>query len=557
MERETNHGTVTVSAGSGGGSNEEDFPEIEVNVEEYENRAKNLLPPTLTEEKKEDPPPSPDDDPLDDLDHLDSGGGGSSEDETKIPEMNDSPGSGEETTPEEAPDASDSSEGQSQTESQSEDSPGSSEKSGSDSQQQGATNSSDRGSNQSQEQGQSMSGKTTLPEIKKESIPDAEDDESLDSYIDDLIKGLEEEEGMEESPKTYDFSKFDDDDSDFEFVGKNGETYTASDLEREYNEYKNSYSHHFNDFERTYMKSSVVGEMDDLGFGGWNVPGEFKPNGQASNYAELNGYTKGEYSKQNDASGGGRAISYEDYDVDSHRIDYDIETVFHAMRTVIDKLADAPDMSVKDFGVDRWDAIKIAKSAASMKYGRISESKYERPKMADRMVFFCDVSGSVSHLASLFMSMIAGAAGRIRVVTGNEAHAEMEPIIPHPFPSAAVGQAYLSDVVSYANRANWAWKGPRDFEGSVTAYLKDNGLWSRETILVFFGDMQGVGFSEKELRAMTHFMKSYWFLTHDEHSARSNHYSATDYKIASHTDMKIFHDVNNAKGMLEAVRNIK
>jgi hypothetical protein len=263
-------------------------------------------------------------------------------------------------------------------------------------------------------------------------------------------------------------------------------------------------------------------------------------------------------------AGGGEGVDYsgETWDEASLR------TIFFKTRELISKLMGEEDFTRKQDGGSRWWVKELVNEAVSFRHHRIPSTKFDRPK-ENNIVFFVDVSGSVSTLAELFMALMGGAAGlpNVKIVVGSEAHAENEIAINRPFKSVekaidffrhSVNAHVCDDPLCTSCKGkirNVGWTRPYEhsFEPGVVEYLREHNLLNSNTTCVFFGDMQGVHFKVSNLRKLVRTCKCLWLFTDEP-----DHFTHTgDLPMAVEAGMPIIYNVRSAKTFAKAVRRFQ
>ncbi len=264
-----------------------------------------------------------------------------------------------------------------------------------------------------------------------------------------------------------------------------------------------------------------------------------------------------------EAGGGGAAVDYRN----APRVIDDAEKrkIFLTVRELIKKLVNEEDLTQREDGSSRWDARQLAMKAAKYQHPRIPTAKFDRPKN-NKIVFFMDVSGSVSYLAELFMALMGGAAGipGVWIVVGSEAHAEYEIAVPKPFKKVEEAVEYFCRVLNHQDEDHpmgecpaprtGGWTRPYDqpFEPGVKQFLQDKGLWGPDTTCVFFGDMQGVHFNTPDLREIVREVKCLWLFTDGP-----GHYTHTDdLPKAIEAQLPIVYNIRSARAFAWAVRRL-
>lgn len=264
------------------------------------------------------------------------------------------------------------------------------------------------------------------------------------------------------------------------------------------------------------------------------------------------------------AAGGGAGVDYSGLEWDNQRM----QVVFFKTRELINKLLQEEDFTRRQSGSQRWWAKQLADEAVKFHHSRLPSAKFERPK-DNNLVFFMDVSGSVSNLAELFMAIMGGAAGLpgVRIVCGSEAHAEDEIIVDRPFQTAekainffrtSVNAHVCDDPLCPSCKGkirHTGWHRPYDnpFEPGVVEYLRAHNLYNSSTTCVFFGDMQGVHFNVPELRRINRTCKCLWLFT-DEPGYYTH---AGDLPKAIEARMPIVYNVRTAQTFVQAVRRLQ
>jgi hypothetical protein len=263
------------------------------------------------------------------------------------------------------------------------------------------------------------------------------------------------------------------------------------------------------------------------------------------------------------AAGGGTSIDYSggNWDNDALRV------VFHQTRELIRRLVSDEDVTRREPGTARWWAKELGKQAVTYRHHRIPSARFDRPK-DNNIVFFMDVSGSVSMLAELFMAIMGGAAGLpgVRIVVGSEAHAENEIVVEKPFNSVDKAVEYFRHTVNAhvcddsccrsckGKIRNTGWMRPYDrpFEPGVVEFLRSQKLYNSTTTCVFFGDMQGVHFDTGALRRLTRDVKCLWLFTDEP----GHHTHAGDLPRAVQAGLPIVYNVRDARSFEQGVRRL-
>jgi len=263
------------------------------------------------------------------------------------------------------------------------------------------------------------------------------------------------------------------------------------------------------------------------------------------------------------AAGGGAAVDYSGESWDSRNL----RAIFFKTRELIKKLVNEEDVTSRESGTTRWWAEELVDAMVSFRHHRIPSAKYDRPK-ENNIVFFMDVSGSVSSLAELFMAIMGGAAGLpgVRIVVGSEAHAENEIFVEKPFKSVDKAINFFRNSVNahvcddphctsckgHIRNVRWRRRYEHQFEPGIVAFLEEHGLFNATTTCVFFGDMQGVHFDTPELRKIVRTCKCLWLFTDEP-----GHYTHTgDLPKAIEAGLPIVYNVRDARSFGRAVRRI-
>ena len=265
-----------------------------------------------------------------------------------------------------------------------------------------------------------------------------------------------------------------------------------------------------------------------------------------------------------EAAGGGAGVDYSGESWDSKNL----RTIFFKTRELIQKLLSEEDFTRRQDGNTRWWATELAKDVVSFRHPRIPSAKFDRPK-DNNIVFFMDISGSVSSLAELFMAIMGGAAGLpgVRIVVGSEAHAENEIVVEKPFKSVDQAINFFRNTVNAhvcddphctsckGKIRNLGWKRPYDnpFEPGIEEYLRVHNLFNSNTTCVFFGDMQGVHFNTPELRKIVRTCKCLWLFTDEP----DHHTHTGDLPKAVEAGLPIAYNVKTAKAFAKAVRKVQ
>lgn len=269
-----------------------------------------------------------------------------------------------------------------------------------------------------------------------------------------------------------------------------------------------------------------------------------------------------EHERSELSGGGGRGVDYSGYNEWKPE---DAKTIFFKVRELLTKLVSQQDPSKKVKGSSKWWLEQVVKEATSFQHHKIPKAKFDRP-MKNNVVFFVDISGSVSSLAELFMALMGGAAGLpgVNIVVGSEAHAESEITVDRPFKNVEQAMAYFRKALS-GETANHemgsnaivrdAWYRPYDhpFEPGVIQYLKDKNLFNANTTCLFFGDMQGVHFNLSELKKIVRTCRCLWLFT----DGPGHHTHRGDLPIAVEAKLPIVYNVQGAQQFLTAVRRIR
>ena len=262
------------------------------------------------------------------------------------------------------------------------------------------------------------------------------------------------------------------------------------------------------------------------------------------------------------ASGGGAAVDYSQQKGENASL----RKIFHGVRELIRKLVSEEDFTARQDGTARWDAKTIARRVVRYQHTRIPGAKYRRPR-ENKIVFFVDISGSVSALAEMFMALMGGAAGLrgVHIVVGSEAHAEYEIAVPKPFKRVEDAIEFFRGALNHQNTHhpmgacssptdNTAWRRPYEhpFEPGVKQFLQDKGLWGTTTTCVFFGDMQGVHFDVKQLKEIVRTVRCLWLFTDEP-----GHYTHTDdLPRAVEAKLSIVYNVRSVNAFAWAVRRL-
>lgn len=268
------------------------------------------------------------------------------------------------------------------------------------------------------------------------------------------------------------------------------------------------------------------------------------------------------HERRKEDAGGGKGVNYQDFDQWTPE---DAKAIFFKVRELITKLVSQPDPSKKEKGSAKWWLEQLIKEATSFQYHKIPQAKYNRP-MKNNIVFFIDISGSVSSLAELFMALMGGAAGLpgVHIVVGSEAHAESEISVERPFKNVEQAIEYFRRALSGETAEGEmgsnavirdAWYRPYEhpFEPGVVQYLKDHHLYNANTTCIFFGDMQGVHFEVSELKKIVRTCRSLWLFTDEP-----GHYTHTgDLPKAIEAQMPIAYGISGARAFLVAVRKVR
>lgn len=277
------------------------------------------------------------------------------------------------------------------------------------------------------------------------------------------------------------------------------------------------------------------------------------------------------HERRKEDAGGGKGVHYEGF---KQWTPEDAKATFFKVRELIAKLVSQPDPSKKEKGSAKWWLEQVIKETTSFQYHKIPRAKYNRP-MKNNIVFFVDISGSVSSLAELFMALMGGAAGLpgVHIVVGSEAHAEKEIVVSKPFknveaaieffrgalshetsgPMCAVCQCILCTGKMGTGHIGWQRAYEEQFEPGVIQYLKDKNLYNASTTCIFFGDMQAVNFNVPELLKIVRTCQCLWLFTDEP-----GHYTHTgDLPKAIEAQMPIAYGISGARAFLAAVRKVR
>jgi len=262
--------------------------------------------------------------------------------------------------------------------------------------------------------------------------------------------------------------------------------------------------------------------------------------------------------KSGQVTGGKGAIDYRSSADHLQLLDENM-IIFMKVRDLIKKMLTEHDITRKiDGELSFWDR-KIIRDALAFNHTRIPADKFTRP-LENNIVFFVDVSGSVSHLANLFMSLIGGVLGMpgVRVVVGNESHATKELVSDKPFSSPNESLKFLENRISLydGTQEGWFREDDRNFEQGIMEFLNHYNLFKTTTTCIFFGDLQGTNIVIPRVRKIIHKCQCLWLFTDSPGYRTYNN----DHAKLVEAGMAIAYNVNNAKNFAYSVsrfQNIK
>ncbi len=219
-------------------------------------------------------------------------------------------------------------------------------------------------------------------------------------------------------------------------------------------------------------------------------------------------------------------------------------SLFYAMRQIIQMLANDPDTLEQQEGEELWDTRRLIR-------GRVDPQAIQTARCLDDSVthdnlfLVVDNSGSVWHLAKVFTSLVASAAGIIRVFRGSEAHPNEELSLHEPLRSPNVEPQW---------QVSWTQEYQHSFADNLESWIKAVHPRSGARI-IFWGDAIDMNLPDEQIDRVRHLLASYhpvWLMSHDGH----NSYHGYEGKQVEKC-MPVKYSIDSAVALVRATKTIK